>query len=68
MNARERYVETLSFGCPDRACFFHAYGVMSGVLERWQSEGLPPKVTEQEISGYSGLDLAARVPHNDPTT
>jgi uroporphyrinogen decarboxylase-like protein len=60
LNARERYVETLSFGCPDRAYFFHAYGVMPGVLERWQSEGLPPEVTAQEISDYFGLDPAVR--------
>ncbi len=60
MNTRERYIETLTFGRPDRPYFQHAYGVMPGVLERWRSEGLPHEVGEQEISDYFSLDPFVR--------
>ena len=60
MNMRERYIETFTFGRPDRPYFQHAYGVMPGVLERWRSEGLPHEVGEQEIGDYFGLDPFVR--------
>jgi hypothetical protein len=41
MNARERYLETLTFGSPDRIPFTPGGGRKS-TLERWRAEGLPP--------------------------
>lgn len=56
MNTRQRYIETLTFGQPDRPYFHHAYGLMPGVLERWHREGLPAEVGEADIRGYFGFD------------
>jgi len=40
MNARERYIETLTFGAPDRIPF-HPGNPRESTLSRWHSEGLP---------------------------
>ena len=40
MNPRERYIETLTFGTPDRVPFSPGGGRKS-TLERWHAEGLP---------------------------
>jgi len=57
VNTRQRYVETLTFGQPDRPYFHHAYGLMPGVLERWHQEGLPREVGEADIREYFGFDV-----------
>lgn len=41
MNRRERFVETLTFGKPDRIPLSPG-GPRESTLKRWQSEGLPP--------------------------
>lgn len=40
MNARERYIETLTFGTPDRVPF-HPGGPRESTQARWRTEGLP---------------------------
>ena len=56
MNVRDRYLETLTFGQPDRVYFHHAYGLMPGVIDRWHREGLPAQVGEADIRDYFGFD------------
>lgn len=41
MTPRERLLSSLTFGQPDRLILTQLYGYMPGVLERWQSEGMP---------------------------
>lgn len=40
MNARERYIETLTFGKPDKVPFSPG-GPRESTIKRWRSEGLP---------------------------
>ncbi|NQT13988.1 MAG: hypothetical protein HQ582_14635, partial [Planctomycetes bacterium] len=40
MNPRERYIETLTFGTPDRIPFEPGHGRQS-TRKRWHAEGLP---------------------------
>ena len=47
MNARQRYIETMTFGKPDRAFLLYPW-LWEGTLERWHSEGLPPDVWVDE--------------------
>jgi hypothetical protein len=45
MNARERFIATLSFQKPDRVPFMPGYGRKS-TLEAWHRQGLPSDVTD----------------------
>ncbi len=56
MNYRERFIESLTFGRPDRLLFQQNYGLMPGVLDRWHKEGLPPEIDEKNVFNYMGLD------------
>ena len=49
MNARERYVKTLTFGTPDRIPFDPGHGRES-TIKRWQSEGLPADRNQLEYA------------------
>jgi uroporphyrinogen decarboxylase len=52
MNDRERFLETMRFGHPDRIPYWD-HGTLPGTLERWRKEGLPEDAT---IVDYFGLD------------
>jgi len=51
MNPRERFLETLCFGQPDRIPFMPGSGRKS-TLERWYTEGLPSNVTDISLFAY----------------
>lgn len=44
MNSRQQFVETLTFGHPDKIPFMPGHGRES-TLERWHREGLPKEIT-----------------------
>lgn len=62
MNYRERFIESLAFGKPDRLLFRHNYGFMPGVLDRWHQEGLPAEIGEDKVCEYLGLDVIKEKP------
>jgi len=49
MNARERYIETLTFGTPDRIPFDPGHGRES-TRKRWHAEGLPEDRNQVEYA------------------
>lgn len=57
MDSRERFIETVLFGRPDRPYFHHSFGLMPGVIEKWHREGLPEDIKEDDIQNYFGFDL-----------
>ena len=52
MNQRERYLETLLFGAPDRIPLQPGGGRKS-TREKWHQQGLPESVSPEEISEYA---------------
>ena len=58
VNARQRYLETMKFGKPDRAFLLHPW-LWTSTLERWHTEGLPPDV---HVDEYFGTDRYETVP------
>lgn len=56
MNARERFLETLKFGRPDRP-FLLPQWFFEETIERWQSEGLPADVDIGEFFGFHRYEL-----------
>ncbi len=58
MNARQRYLETMRFGTPDRAFLLPPW-LWASTLERWHTEGLPPDV---HVDEYFGTDRYQSVP------
>lgn len=61
MNARERFLETLSFGQPDRGFYWGDLGWWPDTLDRFYEEGLPRDV---HIWDYFGFDRKERVAIN----
>ena len=43
MNSRQRFLETMQYGTPDRAPYFEE-GIRDEVLKAWHAQGLLPKV------------------------
>ena len=43
MNSQQRFLETMSYGSPDRVPYFEE-GIRSDVLAAWYSQGLPKGV------------------------
>lgn len=58
MNARERFLETMSFGQPDRI-FFLPQWFWGSTVERWHNEGLPRDV---HVDEYFGFDRYQTIP------
>jgi hypothetical protein len=56
VNARERFLETLKFGKPDRP-FLLPQWFFEETIERWQSEGLPPDVDVREFFGFDRYEV-----------
>ncbi len=51
MNARERFLQTLKFGSPDRP-FLLPHWFLEDTIERWHNEGLPADVDVGEFFGF----------------
>jgi hypothetical protein len=51
MNSRQRFLETMRFGSPDRVPLFEE-GLRDEVLEAWQMQGVPPDVDLSEMFHY----------------
>jgi uroporphyrinogen decarboxylase len=58
MNDRERFMETMRFGKPDRVPNFEQF-IRDDVVERWRGEGLPQKAS---IDEYFNLDQRKVLP------
>ena len=58
MDARERYIQTMTFGKPDRPFLLPPW-LWTSTLERWHSEGLPQDV---HVDEYFGTDRYQTVP------
>ena len=52
MNARERFLATMTFGQPDRAFLLYPW-LWTSTLERWHTEGLPP---DAHVDAYFDTD------------
>ena len=58
MTSRERFVETMRYGTPDRVPRFED-GLRDDVLERWREQGLPP---DTEPSDMFRMDRREQIP------
>ncbi len=58
MNARERFLETMRGGRPDRVPYFEE-GLRDDVLEQWHRQGLPP---DADLSEMFHTDRRERLP------
>ena len=63
LNARQRYIATLTFQKPDRIPFDPGYGRQS-TLAAWRTQGLPPDVDDYHayVRELIGLDLTPYAP------
>lgn len=60
MNARERFLETMRFGKPDRL-FLMPQWIFADTVKRWHKEGMPADV---HTNAYFGFDRCDTVPIN----
>ena len=56
MNPRQRFLQTLGSGNPDRVPY-HDREIRDDVVERWRKEGLPPGVSVEEHFGLEHWEL-----------
>ncbi|MDO8681940.1 MAG: uroporphyrinogen decarboxylase family protein [Armatimonadota bacterium] len=56
MNHRERFIEVMTFGKPDRLLVWQLFGFMPGALERWMDEGMPAVKSPVEAFEFFGFD------------
>lgn len=56
MTHQERYIETLTFGKPDRYILWQLFGALPGVVERWVSEGMPQPEPGADPLAFFELD------------
>ena len=56
MNARERFLETLGSGNPDRVPYYD-HQIRRRVVERWRREGLPPDVPVERFFNLDRWDV-----------
>ena len=62
MNGRQRYLESLMFGNPDKVFLTTSFGPRQSTLDRWHKEGLPEDDSHIRIHGLEPEFLMA-----DPT-
>jgi len=55
MNARQRFLETLQFGRPDRIPYQYGWPRES-TIKAWWKQGLPAEVTVDNFPDFAGLD------------
>jgi hypothetical protein len=48
MNSRQRFLETMRYGSPDRVPYFEE-GIRPEVIKSWRNQGLPPKTKLHEL-------------------
>lgn len=48
MTSRQRFLETMAYGAPDRVPYFEE-GIREEVLERWRTEGMPEGVGIEDL-------------------
>jgi len=53
VTARERFLECLTFGQPDRAFYWETLAFWRETIRRWETEGLPP---DTNLEAYFGMD------------
>ena len=58
MTSRQRFLETMRYGKPDRVPCFEE-GFREGVLERWKQEGLPPGTEIAQVFHYDRRERIA---------
>ena len=63
MNSRQRFVETMSFGQPDRVPLFPE-GIRDEVLSTWRKQGLPRGIELNEVFRFDEFDEIS--PNLDP--
>ena len=56
MNARDRFLETLRLGSPDRVPYYD-HPIRRDVIERWRGEGLPPGASVEEFFNLDRWDV-----------
>lgn len=52
MNARQRFIETLLFGKPDRVPLVPG-NARESTLNTWKSQGLPESISKNEVISYA---------------
>ncbi|HID94636.1 MAG TPA: hypothetical protein EYP53_01070 [Candidatus Latescibacteria bacterium] len=55
MDTRERFLQTLRFGMPDRIPYYEL-GLWHSTVERWYGEGLPEEVPQDRVFDFLGFD------------
>jgi hypothetical protein len=60
MTPRERYIETLTFGSPDRIPL-QVGGGRKSTREVWHSQGLPESVSPNEIQGFAYEQMGGKL-------
>ncbi|MFQ6048864.1 MAG: uroporphyrinogen decarboxylase family protein, partial [Phycisphaerae bacterium] len=58
MNPRQRFIETMTFGRPDRPPFLE-FSLRPATLDNWRRQGLPPDV---DVQAFFGFDPTISVP------
>ena len=51
MNSRDRFLETMAYGMPDRVPYFHE-GMQKEVIAEWRKQGLPSKTDVYEMFSF----------------
>ena len=51
MNSRERFLETMHYGAPDRVPLFEE-GIRAEVRRRWRKQGLPARTRLEKVFAY----------------
>jgi uroporphyrinogen decarboxylase len=65
VTARERFIETLTFGNPDRVPLIPGRGRES-TRKTWHSQGLPPSVAPEDIPAYAYQGAGGTIPWPEP--
>ena len=61
MNQRERYIETLLFGAPDKIPLIPRSGRIS-TREVWHTQGLPEHIANEDIAEYAYRQAGGELP------
>jgi len=57
MNHRQRFLEQMHFGSPDR-CPLYDFNTWDETIPAWHAQGLPPDITRRTIGDWLGLDAS----------
>jgi len=59
MNARQRFLETMNYGRPDRLPFYEFLGYWDQTINRWHGEGLPSGMSVWDYFGFDKMDYVS---------